>query len=419
MECRHRHCLMWLCLLLILIHLMDSSHAAAQNDNFVWQAKVRSLVNGGHRDAALNIVERQLIQSPNDLEAHGWRGRLLVWDGRFPEAEAEYELVLQQVPQDSEIATSLADLQIRQGKYEAALRTLDREQTVAPTNTEVLTRRARVLFLLDRDSESREQYRAILSYDPTNHSARAALSKRAESNKQSLRIGEEVDFLSYATNTQNQVVSLTSQWNQRWTTLFALNSYQLFGQKAFRLGGGAALRFLKHNWVRIESGISPPQDIIPVRDALVEYGHGLQLTNRVIRGLESTYQQHWIRYRGARVLAFDTNQIVYLPHEWTWAVSITGARTCFLDAKCGLEPSGTTKLTFPITLNLAGNLVFAVGSENFAQLNQIGRVSAHSYGGGIRYHLTASQDVIASLAIQKRQFGQMQTNLGMTYGIRF
>ncbi|GAC1515898.1 MAG: hypothetical protein NVS1B11_34780 [Terriglobales bacterium] len=342
-----------------------------------------------------------------------------MWEGRFPEAEAEYELVLQQVPQDSEIATGLADLQIRQGKYEEALRTLDRVQAVAPTNTAVLIRRARVLFLLDRDSESRAQYRAILSQDPTNHSARAELSKRAESNKQSLRIGEEVDFLSYATNTQSQVVSLTSHWNQRWTTLFALNSYQLFGQKAFRLGSGAALRFRKNNWVRVEGGISPPQDVIPVRDVLVEYGHGLQLTNPVIRGLESTYQQHWIWYRGARVLAFGTNQIIYLRHEWTWGLSLTGARTCFLGAKCGFEPSGATKLTFPITLNLGGNLVFAVGSENFAQSNQIGRISAHSYGGGIRYHLTASQDVFASLAIQKRQFGQMQTNLGVTYGIRF
>ena len=417
MKCRRS--LRWLCLLLMLIHPTGSSHAAAQNDKSVWQAKVHTLVNGGHRDAALNIVEQQLAASPNDLEAHGWRGRLLGWRGRLPEAEAEYELVLQQVPQDSEIATNLADLQMRQGRYEAALRTLDRQQAVAPTNTEVLTHRAQVLSLLHRDSESREQYRSVLRYDPTNSSAKAALSIRAESNKQTLRIGAEVDFLNYASNTQNQVVSLTSQWNQRWTTLFALNSYQIFGQKAFRLGSGAALRFRKNNWVRIESGISLPQDVIPVRDALVEYGHGLRLTNRVFRGLESTYQQHWIWYRGARVLAFDTNQILYLPHEWTWALSITAARTCFPDAKCALEPSGTTKVTFPVTSNLAGNLFFAVGSENFAEVNQIGRISAHSYGGGIRYHLTVSQDVIASLAIQKRQFGQMQSSVGMTYGIRF
>ena len=32
---------------------------------------------------------------------------------------------------------------------------------------------------------------------------------------------------------------------------------------------------------------------------------------------------------------------------------------------------------------------FAVGTENFAESDQIGRFSAHTYGGGLRYRLTA------------------------------
>ncbi|GAC1437371.1 MAG: hypothetical protein NVS1B11_31020 [Terriglobales bacterium] len=391
----------------------------AQSGSSDWQLDVRHLANDGHLDDALHLVEKRLTQYPEDLEAHGWRGRLLSRRGNWQDAEAEYRLVVQKVPQDTEILTSLADVLLWQQKYEESLQMVNRAREIEPNNSEIKIRRARLLFLLNRVSESREQYRSILDSDPTNANARAALTEVAGSRKQDLRIGDEIDFLSYAGNTQSEVITLRSRWNGRWTTSVALNSYQLFGEKSVSISGGAALRFRESDWVRFEAGVAPPQDITPERDVLVEYGHGFHLSNRILRGLESSFQQSSLWYRGAQVVTFGTTQVFYFPHEWLWAVSIIEARTCFPATGCGVVPSGYTKITFPLAHTFSGNLLYGLGTENFAEITQVGRISAHSYGGGIRYRLATNQDLITSLIVQRRQLGQTQISLGITYGIRF
>jgi len=63
-----------------------------------------------------------------------------------------------------------------------------------------------------------------------------------------------------------------------------------------------------------------------------------------------------------------------------------------------------TRLGFPITRwderRLGGNVFYAVGTENFAQVDQIGRFSSHTYGGGLRFQLTArgGRDGLRSLS---------------------
>ena len=399
--------------------LIFSGVLVAQTEVSEWQQTVRDLTGVGRNADAFHVVENRLQQFPQDLEAHGWRGRLLAWRGDFQSAEAEYRLILLRVPQDGDILISLSDVLLWQKKYDEALEVIDRAGVIAPANVEVMSRRARLLFLLDRVPESREQYRSLLLSDPFNRGAGAALAEAAESRRNDLRIGEELDILSYAGNTESQIVSLTSRWNQRWTTLFAITSNEMFGEKAVRVGGGAAFRFRKNDWVRMEAGIASPQNITSERDALLEYGHGFKFSNPVVRGFETSYQQRWLWYRGARVLTFAGTEIVYLPREWLWALSVTRARTCFLVTGCALVPSGSTKITFPLTRTLSGNLLYAVGSENFSRIDQIGRISAHSYGGGARYQLSDLQDLITSLVVQKRQSGQTQISLGITYGLRF
>src|SRR5581483_7341076 len=49
-----------------------------------------------------------------------------------------------------------------------------------------------------------------------------------------------------------------------------------------------------------------------------------------------------------------------------------------------------------------GNTFFAVGSENFALADQIGSFSARTYGGGLRFCMTSSQDFDGYIAKQDR-----------------
>jgi len=282
-----------------------------------------------------------------------------------------------------------------------------------------LAQRARVLSLLGRTREARSEYLKTLQFDPKNQDARANLAGLREETNHELRVGEDVDFFNYTDAGQTQSVSLRSHWNPRWSTVFGVSTYQRFGQDAVKFLGSTAFHITPQDWISVGSALASGQDIVPTNEAFFEYGHGFRLGNRWVRGLESSYQQHWFWYQGAHVLTLATNQIVYLPRDWTWSLNVTGARTGFVGTPIDWAPSGWTKLGFPLRHRVTGNLFFAVGSENFAQIDQIGRFSAHTYGGGLRYQFAAQQDINGYVARQTRTQGQIDTSFGLSYGIHF
>jgi tetratricopeptide (TPR) repeat protein len=396
-----------------LVHLL----AAQTPDD--WQTRVRADVESQRIDAALAIVEQRLADAPEDWEAHGWRGRLLAWKGRWSEGEAEYRLVLNQVPDDTEILTGLFDVLLWQKRYTEALQTLDQARKVSPSDPEILSRRAGVLALLGSTLEARSEYQKTLLFDRQNSDARAGLQSLSESAKHELRVGEDADVFSYANAGQTQGVSLSSRWNQRWSTAFGVNTYQSFDQDAVKFLASSSFHFTASDWFTAGTAVANGQSVAPTNEAFFEYGHAFRIKNRWIQGLESSYQQHWFWYRGAHVLTLNSSQIVYLPHEWTWSLSMTGARTGFAGTSVDWTPSGWTKLGFPLQRRVTGNVFFGVGSENFAQIDQIGRFSAHTFGGGLRYRFGTSQDITGYVARQYRTQGQIDTSFGLSYGIRF
>jgi hypothetical protein len=66
-----------------------------------------------------------------------------------------------------------------------------------------------------------------------------------------------------------------------------------------------------------------------------------------------------------------------------------------------------------------GNIFFGAGTEDFAQVDQIGRFSSKTYGGGLRFELTERQDVVSYASFQQRTQSHTDVNFGFSYGIRF
>jgi tetratricopeptide (TPR) repeat protein len=381
-----------------------------------WQQQVQDEVKAQHLDAALTIVDQRLANTPEDLEAHGWRGRLLAWKGRWPEGEAEYKLVLEKFPNDVDILTGLANVLLWQEKYSEALKVLNHARTISPSDHEIRSRRARVLALLGRTGEGQLEYQQVLQFDPGNKEARASV---LENSKHELRVGDDIDFFNYTGNAETQSVSLSSRWNSRWSTVFGVSTYQRFGQDAVKFQASGGLHLTAQTWASVGTAVANDQGLVPTNEAFFEIGHAFRLDNRWVQGLESSYEQHWFWYQGAHVLTFSTNQIVHLPKGWTWSLTVTGARSEFAGTPVAWEPSGWSKLGFPLYHRLSGNVLYAVGSENFSQVDQIGQFSAHTYGGGLRYQFFDRQDVQGYLARQLRSQGQTDTTLGFSYGIRF
>jgi tetratricopeptide (TPR) repeat protein len=391
----------------------------AQRTPDPWNETFQEQLRAHHLEAAQQTVERRVREVPADLEAHGWRARVLAWRGDWQEAESEYRFVLRQAPTDADILCGLADVLIWQGRPIEALEVLDQARSLQPTQTDILSRRARVLASLGRSGDARAEFRHILALEPTNAQAKAGLNGLAELSRHELRVGADIDTFNYTDAAQTYAIHVHSRWNERWSTIFGTSFYARFGESATKFTASTAYRFTTKDWLNVGGAVARDRGVIPRAESFFEYGHGFQLRRFWIRGLESSYQQRWLWYRGAQVLTLNTTQLVYLPRDWTWTVSITGAGSRFPGFASDWRPSGMAKLGFPLHRRVTGNTFFAVGSENFALIDQIGSFSARTYGGGVRWWVTSTHDISSYVAKQDRSTGRTQTSFGVSYGFRF
>src|ERR1700739_2006052 len=197
-----------------------------------WQHRVRAMAQAQQLDDALQVVEQRLAETPGDLEARGWHGRVLAWQGHWAEAESDYRLVLAHAPDDTEMLSGLADVLLWQGKTKEALAFVDRARSLAPTRPDILLRRARILRALGDRAQARRQYREILYLDPQNQDVKREFAGFSEETKHELRIGTDVDTFNYTDAAHTQSLLLTSRWTPRWSTSVGSDFYQRFGQDA-------------------------------------------------------------------------------------------------------------------------------------------------------------------------------------------
>ena len=128
-----------------------------------WQSSIRQLVQQQQLAGALGIAEARLGEHPEDLEARGWRARLLAWTNRWNESEIEYQAVLQSAPHDTDILVGLADLLSWQGRRAEAIAYLDQASALDAGRNDVQLRRGRLLHALGRQSEAGAAYALVFS----------------------------------------------------------------------------------------------------------------------------------------------------------------------------------------------------------------------------------------------------------------
>lgn len=402
-----------------LLWLLLTGFAVGQD----WTSVVRTCVT--HKDTACadQIVENQLRLHPSDPEAMTWRARLLAWRGRWDDAIAAYDTALKLAPGNGDILLGLADVQIWKHDYSDALVTLDRAGGAHAAPSEVLPRQAAALAGLGRMHDAEQAYEAVLRINPADAQSRQRL-RDLRSNmavrRHELRIGSDSDAFSFAGPANAETLTLRSDWGRRWTTRFSGIMYQRFGETAETGSGEATLHLNSRNWLTGGAGLGNHQQIVPEYDTAAEFGHSFSLRAGLLRGIESYVQQKNYWYDAAQVSTFGSTQVIYLPNEWLLTLNVTAARTD-LQGSRGAEwtPSGFSRLNFPLTRALQGNVLYGVGTEDFLVSDQIGHFSAHTYGGGVRIRLSPAQDLSFQFAFQDRSRAQSQISAGASYGIHF
>jgi tetratricopeptide (TPR) repeat protein len=404
--------------------LMLCSLAYGQQLASSWQEEVRRSAETKDWTTALRIVDREVARAPNDMDVRSWRARVLLWSGSLAEAEREYHEILAAVPGDPDNWMGLANVYLRQGRTEDGVRALDHAVELDPRRADLRVARARALKTVDRHREARSDFQRALELDPKNAEARGGLNLLQREARHELRVGTDNDWFNFADANHDGGVSLASQWTSHWRTTMAWGAYQRGGTNAEKFTGSLTGKLAK--WGALTAGGATASDhgVIPKTEAFFDYDRGWRVgKNGPVRGLEIVYAQHWFWYTTARILTINGTALFYLPKEWMWSLGLTGARSHFSGTNAEWRPSGMTRLAFPLATwnerRLGGNVSFAVGTENFAQVDQIGRFSSRTCGGGLRFQLTARQDVSSFAAYQMRTQGRTETSFGVTYGIRF
>ncbi len=372
----------------------------------------------------MRIVDREVARAPHDMDVRSWRARVLSWSGSLAEAEREYNEILAAVPGDPDNWLGIANLYSRQGRTEEALRALDRAVELDPKRADLRIARALALRATDQQKEAKREYQKALDLDPASAEARGGLHLLHGEPRHELRVGVDNDLFNFADANHDQGVSLASQWTRHWRTNVGGASYQRGGMNAEKFIGSLTGKLAQ--WGALTAGGATARDygVIPRSEAFFDYDRGWRRgTNGLVRGWEIVYGQHWYWYTTARILTINGTTLFYLPKDWTWSLGLTGARSRFSGSGAEWRPSGMTKLGFPVAAwnerRLGGNVFFAAGTENFGQLDQIGRFSSQTYGGGLRFQLTSRQDVTGFAAYQRRTQDRTETSFGFTYGIRF
>ena len=389
-----------------------------------WQAQVRKYCDANDWPSALRVLEKEIARTPADLDMKAWHARVLAWSGNLAQAQKEYLAILKVPPGDPDNWAGLANVYAREGENFDALAALDRAVQLDPRRADLHAARARTLRALGERREAQAEFRKALFLDPASTEARDGLTSLHGEAKHELRLGNETDFLSYTSANEGGWASIASRWTPIWATSLGSAVYQRGGLYAEKFVASATAHLPRFAAITAGGAVGHDNTVIPKSEAFFDFDHGWSNREaRVFRGLELDYGQHWYWYQAARILTLNGAAVFYFPREWSFTLAATGARSAFSGTGVEWRPSGSTRLGFPLrtwgAAQLSGSVFFAVGTENFAQVDQIGRFSSQTYGGGLRYRFSSRQDVTLVSSYQRRTQARTDTYLGLSYGFRF
>jgi tetratricopeptide (TPR) repeat protein len=394
-----------------------------------WLERMKKSVAARDLRTALQTVDARLAAVPEDSDAMGWRAQILAWTGQRHEAEATYRKALRLSPKDGDFLLGLATLLAQDGRNEDALALLDAAVKILPARADVLSERGRVLRALGRRDEARAAFLQAEALEPRNTSvtddeARAGLRSLEGPPRFEIDIGNETDTFNYTGAANTQTIAFVAKPNARWILAMEGDIYQRFSAYAEKVIGSATYRLTPSDAFTVGGGGGNAQGIIPRAETYFEYGHGFRISEtNTVRGIEATYDQHWFWYEQAGVLVFTGTVATNFAHDFRWTMSGNAARSRFNGAAVAWEPSGYGRLDFPAPRVTASrlllNLTFAVGSENFSEVDQVGAFASRTYGGGFRLGLTEKDYVNFYVARQERNGGNSETSYGVSYGLRF
>jgi tetratricopeptide (TPR) repeat protein len=389
-----------------------------------WQKQVRRYADKQDWASAMRIVDEEIARAPGDMDVRAWRARILEWSGKLSEAEQEYLQILQVANKDPDNWMGLGNVYLREGKAQEASRAFDTAIGLDPRRADLHMAHGRALAAAGDRKGARLEFQRALSLDPANREVRVAQRSVFGEPKNELTVGQEDHAFNFLYPNYDEWLSLQTQWTPHWSTTFVGNFFQWGPAHAGKFQASVGGQLPKWGGLTVGGATGHDSGVIPKTEAFFELDRGWKISEtRFTRGLEFTYEQHWYWYSEAKVQTLAGVALIYLPRDWTFSIGVTEAHSTFPGLGTQWRPSETARLEFPIVVGerrqLSGNIFFATGIENFASIDQIGSFASQTYGGGLKFAVTARQSIGPYASYQKRSQNRTDVNFGLNYALRF
>jgi hypothetical protein len=247
----------------------------------------------------------------------------------------------------------------------------------------------------------------------------ATLVAAQEDRTREILVGGDFDAFNFTGPAQELSFAYRTPVAQKFKMEFDGYGYNRFGSDAGR--GGLAVTYQPSNRTTFTFGGSAgPSNLVTARgETFFEAGHGFDLFHHgLLRGVEVDYHQGYLWFQNSRLSMFAPGAIFYLPKDWMLMVRVNEARNAPNDQSVNWTTGGMARLTFPMMRKFRPDILYANGTENSMLADQIGRFSARTYGGGVRYSIGA-HEVGTHVYYQERSQGQTAITTSMTYAFRF
>lgn len=138
-----------------------------QNHAAVYEIS-RILVQTGRPSEALEFAQKAWQMQPNNY----WYGMHAVETylmlNKFTEAEKVLVKMAEEFPEEADVRIELADLYLKTGQNDKALKSLDQLERVSGASAQIFIQRFRIYALSGKNNEARTEMRKLIASDPGN-----------------------------------------------------------------------------------------------------------------------------------------------------------------------------------------------------------------------------------------------------------
>jgi len=161
---------------LILLIILGPFNAWAQTDaDSLYQAARQASFEEKDNAKAMELIQTAVKLDSSQAHYRVFYGRLLAWEARYPEAEAQLNLVLAANPAHLDSRLALLDVSLWSGNYPQMEALAVDGQTYHPDNAEMLYRLGLSKAKMNQPKQARAVFEEVLKIDPTHEKAASEL----------------------------------------------------------------------------------------------------------------------------------------------------------------------------------------------------------------------------------------------------